>query len=73
MFSPAAGAMVSVDSEDVAVIHKSVVRGHHIYEEMWTPSVEVLVQLEPENPHDHRAVCILKLSMIVGHVPRELS
>ena len=68
--------MVSVDPEDVAVfIHESVVKGHHIYKETWTPSVGevLLVQQELENPHDRRAVCILKSSTIVGHVPRELS
>ena len=68
--------MVSVDPTDMAVfIHKSVVRGHYIYNETWTPSVgEILrVQQEPENAHDRRAVCILKSSTIVGHVPRELS
>ena len=68
--------MASVNPEDVAIfIHESVVRGHHIYKETWTPSVGevLLVQQEPENPHDRRAVCILKSSTIVGHVPRELS
>ena len=28
---------------------------------------------EPENEHDHRAVCLLKLDTIIGHVPREFS
>ena len=68
--------MVSVDPEDVAVfIPESVVRGHHIYKEAWTPSAGevLLVQQEPENPHNRCAVCILKSSTIVGHVPRELS
>ena len=31
------------------------------------------VQREPENEHNHRAVCLLKSDMIVGQVPREFS
>ena len=31
------------------------------------------VQREPENEHDHGAVCLLKSGTIVGHVPREFS
>ena len=68
--------MASVEPADMAVfIHKSVVRGHHIYKETRTPSVGeiLLVQQEPENPHDRRAVCRLKSSMIVDLVPRELA
>ena len=48
-------------------IHESVVRGHCITKKRG------LVQHEPENLHNRQAVCILKLSTIVGHVPRELS
>ena len=53
----------------------SVVRGHHVYKEVWTPVIgEVLpVFPEPDNPHDKRAVAIFKEGSIVGHVPRELS
>ena len=54
---------------------ESVVRGHHVYKEIWTPELgEVLtVCKEPDNIHDRHAVCVMKDGAIVGHVPRELS
>ena len=38
----------------------SVVRGHHVYKEIWTPELgEVLtVCKEPDNIHDRHAVCV---------------
>ena len=63
--------MVSVDPTDVAVFIITFTKKHGR-----TPLVgEILrVQQETENAHDRRAVCILKKSsMIVVHVPRELS
>ena len=61
--------------EDAILIYESVIRGHHVYKDIWTPTTgEILdVQREPENERDHRAVCLLKSSTIVGHVPREVS
>ena len=61
--------------EDVILIHESLIRGHHVYKDIWTPTIgEILeVQREPENEHDRRAVCLLKSGTIVGHVPREIS
>ena len=46
-----------------------------MYKDIWTPMTgEILeVQREPENEHNHRAVCLLKSDMIVGQVPREFS
>ena len=39
---------------------ESVVRGHHVYKEIWTPELgEVLtVCKEPDNIHDRHAVCV---------------
>ena len=56
-------------------IAESVVRGHHIYKDVWSPIVgeEVEVCREPENPHDRHAVALKKAEEVVGHVPRELS
>ncbi len=51
----------------------SVVWGHHIYKELWTPIIgdSLDVQYEPSNPYDPRAVPVLR-NGIVGHVPREV-
>ena len=53
----------------------SVIRGHHIYKDIWTPFVgEILcVEQEMHNSEDRFAVAIVKTETIVGHVPRELS
>lgn len=52
----------------------SVVRGHHIYKDIWTPYVgeELFVQTEDENEHDEHAVAIIKDDCVVGHMPRSL-
>ena len=48
----------------------SVVRGHHVFKRVWTPSIgEVL----SDNEHDVFAVSVEKAGMIVGHVPHEVS
>jgi hypothetical protein len=61
--------------EDAILVYESVIRGHHVYKDIWIPMIgEILeVQREPENEHDHRAVCVLKSDTIVGHIPREFS
>ena len=53
----------------------SVVRGHHVFKSVWTPSLgEVLsVKEEEDNEHDIFAVLVEKAGMIVGHVPHEVS
>ena len=54
---------------------EGVIRGHHVYKTIWTPSIgETLsVVVEEGNEHDSYAVAVKKNSDIVGHVPRELS
>ena len=56
-------------------LKESVVRGHNIYKEVWRPVIgELLVVLqESSNTHDRRAVAVFKDSVVVGHIPRELS
>ena len=57
----------------------NVVRGHHVYKDIWTPFVGEILHVEQEdnNPEDCFAVCIVKGSTggdnIVGHMPREVS
>ena len=54
---------------------ESVVRGHHIYKDVWTPQLneELQLQREPGNEHDRHAVAVVKSSTMVGHVPRTIS
>ena len=53
----------------------SVIRGHHVYKEIWTPFVgEVLrVEQETHNAQDRFAVAIVKDDIIVSYVPHEVS
>ena len=57
-------------------LFESVVSGHHIYKEVWTPRTgeELLVEKEPGNSQqDRHAVVLVKDRATVRHVPRELS
>ena len=58
---------------EAAYCFESVVRGHHIYKTIWTPSLGEILMVFPEplNDHDRHAVCVKKDDVIVGHVPRE--
>jgi len=58
-----------------AVEVSTVVRGYHVYQEIWTaPLGEVLFcQQETNNHHDRFAVAIIKDGEVVGHVRREIS
>ena len=66
-----AAGVVEMSTLDVT----SVVRGHHIYKEVWRPIVgeRLLVTNEVGNAHDRRAVSVQKEGQIVGHVPRQIS
>ena len=60
----------------VAMLHvESVVRGHHVYMDDWSPSVGDEFELETKelNKHDRYAVAIKVSGDIVGHVPCEFS
>ena len=51
--------MASLTDEDAAAyLHESVVRGHHIYKRVWSPTVDEVLQLthEERNNHDRFAV-----------------
>ena len=59
----------------ICASYSSVVRGLHVYKDIWTP---VLIEVHPTqqehgNPKDRYAVSILKDDLIVGHLPKELS
>ena len=68
--------MTSSPVGDSIFLHESVIRGHHVFKDVWTPhSGEILlVEKEPGNAHDRRAVALLKADRTtVGHMPREFS
>lgn len=68
--------MAAVGTEgDAVFLYTSVIRGHHIYKTVWTPTVGETLQVSQElsNPHDVYAVSVLKDANIVGHVPREIN
>ena len=54
---------------DAIFVLSSVIRGHHIYKTVWSPSTGEILEAvrEPHNPHDHHAVCLRKTEVIVGH------
>ena len=53
----------------------SYITGHYVYKDIWKPNIGDLLSSwrEKDNPHDEYVVCIMKESLIVGHVPRDLS
>ena len=57
------------------VSFRGVVRGYHVYKDIWNPVLneELTSQQEPGNLEDHYAVAVIKGDVIVGHVPREIS
>lgn len=69
--------MTSVGEPDDSILLKeSVIRGHHVFKNIWTPWLGevLLVWKEAGNAHNRRAVALLKADRtVVGHVPREFS
>ena len=52
----------------------SAVRGYHVYEDVWKPSIgEKLVAKRAFNPMDKHTVKVVKDDETVGHLPRECS
>ena len=54
---------------------ESVVRGHHVYKDVWRPVIGELLQIfhETNNRHDRHALAVFKEGIFVGHVPSEMS
>ena len=65
------------ETREESLEKESVVRGHHIYKVVWTPTIreELLLEAEDDNEHDRYAVCVVKRSdsCVVGHVPCDFS
>ena len=60
---------------DFQASFKGVVRGYHVYQDIWTLSIgeELMTRPEIGNPEDLYAVAIMKSDTIFGHIPREIS
>ena len=56
---------------DAIYLYKSVIRGHHVYKNVWTPRIGEILQVarDTDNHQDRFAVGMLKEDAIVGHVP----
>ena len=54
---------------------QSYVTGHHVYKDIWTPTLgeKLSMAMEPENHHDICVVKDLKENKVVGHVSRDIS
>ena len=52
---------------------ESIIRGRHVYKQIWRPlGGEILtLELEEDNNHDKFAVSLLKDATVLGHGPRE--
>ena len=52
---------------EAAYCFESVVRGHHIYNTIWTPSLGDILMVFPDplNDHDRHAVCVKKDDVIL--------
>jgi len=63
-----AAAMDSLHSD-------SVIGGHHIYRDIWSPFTGEILRVEKEahNTADHFAVAVVKDETVVGYVPHEVS
>ena len=46
-----------------------------VYQDVWQPSVGevLLLQREPTNVKDNQAVCVMKSTLVVGHIPQNFS
>ena len=52
----------------------SMIRGHHVYKDIWSSFIKVLYcQRDVRNYHDPFVVAVCKGTTVVGHVPRKIS
>ena len=63
------------DCRPYRFVFKEFITGHHVYKDVWTPSLgeELCCEREPNNPRDKHAVKVVKNTETVGHVPRAIS
>jgi hypothetical protein len=68
--------MTTVGVGEAVFLHESVVRGHHVFKDVWNPHNGEILQLRQEfgNLHEACSVALIKDGeLVVGHVPRENS
>ena len=67
--------MASQTTAPTSFILESIVHGHHIYKQIWTPFLgeKLQIGIEEDNSSDARAVAVRKGVVVVhvGHLPRE--
>ena len=53
----------------------SIVRGFHVYQRSWSPSLEEQLEClrEAGNDKDQYTVVVLRYGSVVGHIPRRIS
>ena len=61
-------ASVGADGDDAMFSYESIICGHHIYKNIWTPRIAEVC--DPVNRHNRFAVAILKTDVIASHVPK---
>ena len=73
--TPQSMASQPADVESSYVEIASFVRGYHDYQAVWQPSVGkvLLLQTEPTNIKDNKAIVFVKNTLVVGHVPAKPS
>ena len=54
---------------------EAIIRGYHIYKDIWESSVgkQLFCEIEENNTHNSHAVAIVKTATIVGHEPRMIA
>ena len=67
-------ASVGADNDDAMFSYESIIHGHYIYKDIWTPSIaEVFSCCDLINRHNRFAVAIFKTDVIVGHMPKAVN
>ena len=64
-------ASIGTDGSDAIYLYESVIRGHHVYKDVWTPSIGEILQVARDTDSNHNwfSVGLLKEDAIIGHVP----
>ena len=65
----------TIDTRPYVFCFESFITGHHIYKEIWGPTLNELLicEREPESTFDRNAVKVLKGEDVVGHIPKQFS
>ena len=68
-------ALTQVSQKMACFSCNSMVRGYHVYKDVWAATDREILQCrrETSNRFDPFAVAVIKDGAVVGHVPRKLS